>query len=267
MQIEEDLRKAGSNVRVEAAGGSHDTLQIKAGVELDAQSANSILNGLFSNESLMTNLKSYGFKNVEVDSAPSKEVWRGYDKWIRPLRAIAQPVPPPSAVSISNLTLLAEPVSSLTDVDFTNRSYRLNNTELQIKSGVYHYQQDGGFEDIKVREIWFLKDPRDGAQYAVVSLYDVSGGGSSNDEGIVQVFTVANKRLELVQELNFDEQASGSGVKFDSNSRCLTIRARSNDDSPHCCATNLDVADFVWSGRGFTLTSVVRIPVEPHSLR
>jgi hypothetical protein len=215
----------------------------------------------------MTNLKSYGFKNIEVDSAPSKEAWRGYDKWTRPLLAIAQQVSPPSAVSIRNLTLVAEPVSSLTDVDFTNRSYRLNNTELQIKSGVYHYQQDGGFEDVKVRDTWSLKDPRNGSQYAVVSLYDVSGGGSSNDEGLVQVFTVANKRLELVQELSFDEQASGSGVKFDANSRHLTIRARSDDDSPHCCAKNLDVVDFVWSGQGFTLARVMRIPVATRSLR
>src|SRR5208282_5828785 len=40
------------------------------------------------NESLMTNLKSYGFKNVEVDSAPSKEAWRGYDMWTKPLAPI-----------------------------------------------------------------------------------------------------------------------------------------------------------------------------------
>jgi hypothetical protein len=100
MQIEEDLRKAGNNLRAEAVGGSHDTLQIKAGLELDDQGANSIMNGIFSNESLMTNLKSYGFKSVEVDSAPSKETWRGHGTWTRPLLAIAQQVSTPSAVSI-----------------------------------------------------------------------------------------------------------------------------------------------------------------------
>lgn len=88
MQVEQTLRNAGQNVRVEAVGGSHDTLQIKAGIELDGQSANSLLNGIFSNESLMTNLKSYDFKSVEVGSAPSKEAWRGYDTWTRPLPPI-----------------------------------------------------------------------------------------------------------------------------------------------------------------------------------
>ena len=87
MQVEQTLRNAGENVRVEAVGGSHDTLQIKAGIELDGQSANSLLNGIFSNESLMTNLKSYGFKSVEVGSAPSKEACgdsaRGLGRWLR----------------------------------------------------------------------------------------------------------------------------------------------------------------------------------------
>jgi hypothetical protein len=88
MQVEQTLRNAGDNVRVEAIGNSHDTLQVKAGFELDDQGANSIMNGIFSNESLITNLKACGFKNVELDSAPSKEAWRGYDTWTRPLPPI-----------------------------------------------------------------------------------------------------------------------------------------------------------------------------------
>lgn len=118
------------------------------------------------------------------------------------------------------------------------------------------------FEDVKVRDIWFLTEPSDGSQYAVVSLYDVSGGGSSNDDGLVQVFTVSNKRLKLMQELTFDEQANGTGVRFDPISRHLTILARSNDDSPHCCPKNLDVSDFIWNRQGFALESVARVPIK-----
>jgi len=104
MQVEQTLRSAGENVRVEAVGRSHDTLQIKAGLELNDQSADSIMREVFSNESLTTNLKVNGFKNVEVDSAPSKEAWRGYDTWTRPL--------PPTGNSDAQMSSLSPPPNS-----------------------------------------------------------------------------------------------------------------------------------------------------------
>jgi hypothetical protein len=164
------------------------------------------------------------------------------------------------------MRVYAEFVSTLKEVDFKNRSYSLDGTKVQVKGGVYHYWEPGSYEDVEVGDIWFRTEPRDGSQYAVVSLLH-DYGGTGVDEGLVQVFTVANKRLELIQELSFDAQANGSGVKFDANSRRLTIRARSNDDSPHCCAKNLDVVEFFWNGREFKLGKVVKIPVEPRSVR
>jgi hypothetical protein len=99
MQVEQTLRSAGENVHVEAVGRSHDTLQIKAGLELNDQSAQSIMSRVFSNESLITNLTANGFKSVEVDSAPSKEAWRGYDTWTRPLPATENGVAQISSLS------------------------------------------------------------------------------------------------------------------------------------------------------------------------
>jgi hypothetical protein len=180
--------------------------------------------------------------------------------------AVAQPASNPSAVSVRSLRVYAESVSTLKALDFKNRSYNLDGTEVQVKSGVFHYREGANWEDVEVGDVWFLTEPRDGSQYAVVSLsHDY--GGTGEFDGFVQVFTVANKRLELVQELSFDEKANGSGVKFDANSRRLTIRSRTTDGSPECCAKNLDVSDFVWNGGGFTFTKVVRIPVKPYNAR
>ena len=180
--------------------------------------------------------------------------------------AVAQPESNPSAVSVRSMSVYAESVSTLKAADFKNRSYNLDGTAVQVKRGVFHYQEGANYDDVDIGGIWFLTEAHDGSQYAVVSLsHDY--GGSGVDDGFVQVFTVANKRLELVQELSFDEKANGSGVKFDANSRRLTIRARTTDDSPECCAKSLDVSDFVWNGRGFTFTKVVRIPVKPYTAR
>jgi hypothetical protein len=167
-----------------------------------------------------------------------------------------------TAVSVKTMTVYAESASTLKQVDFRNRSYHLNGAEVQVKGGAYHYQENGGVEDVHVNDIWFLTEPSDGSQYAVVSLYNVSCGGSCGDEGFLLVFTVANSRLELVQELRFDEQADGAGIRLDVNSRHLTIHARSNDNSPHCCPANLDIADFKWNGHGFAFEKGERIPIK-----
>jgi hypothetical protein len=83
MQVEDDMRKSGSDVSVEATGGIYDTLKITAKAVLTDSDAESVMNAVFSNNSLIGNLKSYGFKEVVITSGPSKETWRGYDTWTR----------------------------------------------------------------------------------------------------------------------------------------------------------------------------------------
>ncbi len=173
-----------------------------------------------------------------------------------------QPLPNPSSVSVRNTRVFTESVSALRDVDFKNRAYELNGREVQVKGGVYKHQDSEGFEDITVRDIWFLTEPSDGSQFALVFMDDDSGSGSSNDKGVIQVFTVTRGRLQLVQELLFDEKANGVGARFDANSRRLTIRSRSDDGSPRCCPEYLDLAEFAWNGQGFVFNSVAKLSIK-----
>jgi hypothetical protein len=167
------------------------------------------------------------------------------------------------SVTISSPGTYAESASSLKDVDFKNRTYTLFGGTVDIRAGAYKHQESIGYEEAEVGNVWFLSDSGNESGFAVVSIGNMGCGGSCSSERYVQVFTLVNDRLEMVQELRFDDQAKGAGVWFDANSRRLTIRARSNDDSPHCCPKSLDLADFIWNGQEFTLEKAVTIPVEP----
>jgi len=85
IQIEDDLRKAGSDVSVSTTGKDQETLLIKAKAVITDTDAVILLNAIFSNRSLVENLTSYGFKEVVLASGEGKETWRGYDTWTRQL--------------------------------------------------------------------------------------------------------------------------------------------------------------------------------------
>ncbi len=167
------------------------------------------------------------------------------------------------SVHISNPGTFGESASTLKDVDFKNRTYTVDGMQLDIRAGHYKHEESVGYQEAKIDDTWFVSDAGSSPQFAVVSFWYVGCGASCTSLRYIQVFNLDNHQLELVQELGFDVEAKGAGVWFDANSRRLTIRARSNDDSPHCCAKSLDLAEFVWNGQAFTLDRAVTIPVEP----
>ena len=81
-------------------------------------------------------------------------------------------------------------------------------------------------------------------------------------DGLLQVIEVENRRLVVNQQLTFDRQAPGTDADFDPKTATLTVRARSNDDSPHCCPKSIDVVTFRWDGKKFVEKSHRTIPVE-----
>ena len=81
-------------------------------------------------------------------------------------------------------------------------------------------------------------------------------------DGILQVFEVRQSDLFVSQQMSFDLQAPGTGVEFDPATRILTVRARTNDDSPHCCPKGVDVVTFRWDGKAFLEKTHRTIPVE-----
>lgn len=83
----------------------------------------------------------------EARQAYSEAVERAkqeYDEEIRSISnvpvALAQTVPNQSAVSINSMGVYAEFISTLKDVDFKNRPYKLGGTEVQVKDGSYKHR-------------------------------------------------------------------------------------------------------------------------------
>jgi hypothetical protein len=86
------------------------------------------------------------------------------------------------------------------------------------------------------------------------------GGSCSNDE-LLFVFAVENGHTVITQELDFDVQAAGAGTWFNAASGKLTIKARSDDGSAHCCPQHIDVVSFRWSGDKFELEKSQTVPI------
>lgn len=97
---------------------------------------------------------------------------------------------------------------------------------------------------------------------AIVSLLQTAVGGSSSQNYLIYVFTQDSMGTRLLQFLNMDAQVPGSGVAFDPQHRMLTVRGRLEDESPHCCPTELEIVSYRWSDDGrFVLHEIHREPV------
>jgi hypothetical protein len=86
--------------------------------------------------------------------------------------------------------------------------------------------------------------------------------GSSSERGDLLLFVLHDSHPVLIQEFSYDRQAEGTGETFNLKDLSLTIRARANDDSPHCCPRHLDIERFQWNGWRFRLAGrkVIALP-------
>ncbi len=166
---------------------------------------------------------------------------------------------PAVKVSFPN-TLHKVQAEDICAVDFHNiRLIRGAKWAVQLNKGEYDHQDDSGFESVSLDDVHCLEG-QGSLRYAVVESKWTYGGGSSNSDCVVQVFALRSGYPVVVQQFDFDCHALSTGSKFDRKSKKLTIRARTDDDSPHCCATSLDVVSYVWQDDNFERESFHRVP-------
>jgi hypothetical protein len=147
-------------------------------------------------------------------------------------------------------------------VDFPNiRLERYAGRARQLNKGKYDYQGTDGFESVSLDDVHCL-DVQGGVRYAVVESTWTYGHGSSNNDCVIQLFTLRFGYPVVVQQFDFDCHALSTGSTFDSTSKKLTIRARTDDDSPHCCAKSLDVVTYVWRDDRFESQGFRRVPAK-----
>jgi hypothetical protein len=158
-------------------------------------------------------------------------------------------------------------VSSIRDVDFENltvfwRPGDKADRGAKLRNGVFKNRYKNGYEGVNLDLLRFLDQPGDKAQRAVVDLAWQDCGGSCTDVGLVQVFELRSGFPTVVQEIEYDRHAPGTGVSFDSESKILTVTGRSADPSPNCCPKSVEVMRFEWVGNKFLLASSTSVPVD-----
>jgi hypothetical protein len=130
----------------------------------------------------------------------------------------------------------------------------------RLKSGKYERRLDSGYETVRLDHVFCL-EPGDGnAQHAIIVLNWLDCGGSCTSTGVVQLIAVRAAHPVIKQQFVFDSHATGTGATFNEKSRTLKITGRSEDDSPNCCARNLDVVTYRWEMTKFVQQSYKRVP-------
>jgi hypothetical protein len=179
--------------------------------------------------------------------------------------AYAQPRPVAARVPAVQIlhpnTVYKAAIQSLKAVDFANMEYTFGRDTVVLKSGSFEHKEDFSSESFRLLQSWLFDIQTGQPGHALVFLDHSASGGSSSDEGLLLVLAVKGGHLAVAQQLTYDRQVTGEGVTFVPATGILTIKARSNDNSPHCCPKNLDVATFAWTPRGFTQTSVRTVPL------
>jgi hypothetical protein len=107
-------------------------------------------------------------------------------------------------------------------------------------------------------------------QYVLV-LFDYFGvGGSSESDGYAQVWSLQDKKLRIVQQIQFNTHFSSEDwyFAFDKNRQLLTVRASHYmPGDAHCCISAFDELTFRWQGGLFKLQKKVTKPTHPASPR
>lgn len=119
-----------------------------------------------------------------------------------------------------------------------------------------------GWQDTSLQSVQALGD--DSSQTGAVLMISTWtwGGASSNDVVLAQLFDCAGGKLHISQQIVSDVHGGGdAGVRYDKDSRTLTVRSVDADSGPHCCPTALSVGEFRWNGKEFSLIAHRKVPI------
>ena len=149
--------------------------------------------------------------------------------------------------------------SSMRAVDFKEMVFRLyghaDSDEVQPKAGRYSLREQVGFEDLFVEGNYSLPSREPDLEYSLVVYYWETGGGSSTQTGVAQVFCLDGGVLRAVQQLDWDEHVNlghRASWEFDAKNGVLLIRAADpSPDDANCCVSAVDVSQWEWDGMRF----------------
>ena len=163
---------------------------------------------------------------------------------------------------------------SISAVDFRNLELNIFDASghvrvrARLKDGVY--ESSGMPRDwVALDSISYFDFQAGRPQFALVSFRWTATGADASSYGGVQVFTIQNGWLTVVQQIFFIARHAGAGAVFDSNTGMLFVNSSHYlQVDPHCCPSRQDVIRYGWSERGFRRLEVKTFPVaSPGKLR
>jgi hypothetical protein len=135
----------------------------------------------------------------------------------------------------------------------------------QLKNGGWEIRfRNGAYDSICLRAVHSLRSADPGRQYALAVYEEDNAGGSSSQDGIAQVFELADERLTVMEQIDWDLHYGGPyGPLDDFDEKANTFTVRSAHYQPgdgHCCVSWFDVVTYRWDGWGFNETSIQTEP-------
>lgn len=166
-------------------------------------------------------------------------------------------------------------------IRIANVHYRLTHSETDWKNSIIAVNVEGGTAGAKYKlrngksEGWYRgggggysvtldSEYHLDARHALLLVTEGTGGGSSSEQGVVQVVIQEGPQAIITQEITYDSQSPHSGAWFDAKRGLLKVQGRGTEIA-HCCPTSEDEAIFKWNGWRFVLLKWRRIQLPPGS--
>lgn len=129
----------------------------------------------------------------------------------------------------------------------------------KLKNGWYERRGKSDYEAAKLNSVHYLASQDTDRQFALVLYSWFFVGGSSNTDGVAEVYALEATQLKLVQQFSWDEhfETNKGYTSFDDKSQNLVIRSGHYlPGDAHCCISAVDVITLRWDGHRYARSSV-----------
>ena len=194
--------------------------------------------------------------------------------FVAPAQKTVSPEPELAYYSVSPAFEYHRRFDSVSAVDF--RNLELNIFDAKGKVRVTAKLKDGVYETtgmprdwVAVNSISYFDFQAGKPRYALVSFLWTWTGADAASYGGVQLFTIQNGWLAVVQQIFFTARHAGAGATFDPATGALFVNSSHYlQVDAHCCPSRQDVIRYVWSGHDFRQVDLKTFPVAaPPKLR
>jgi len=124
----------------------------------------------------------------------------------------------------------------------------------KLKNGRFDREKEGTWDNVKLDSIYYLPSEDSHRRFSIVLYTWFSASGSSNTDGVAQIYELQDGRLKTVQQLEWDEHFDTDRpyASFNEKSQTLTVRsAHYLPGDSHCCVSAADVITLRWDGSRF----------------